>query len=109
MTTSKLLQNSVYGYPMSTRPFEWFGVWSTSGWLDDVHFPVLIVGQSSEELDEDGNNCSVITSQAKSTLINSIDIEFAYWDDLSTISRQIFTALFKRGVQLQLTPQGDMN
>ena len=41
--------------------------------------------------------------------INSIDIEFANWDDLSTISRQIFTALFKRGVQLQLTPQGDMN
>jgi len=93
---------------MSTRPFEWFGVWSSIGWLDDVHFPAMIVGQASEELDEYGSNCSIITLQGESVIINSIDIEFANWEDLSTINRRIFTQLFEQGVQLRLTPQGDM-
>jgi len=106
--SSKRLLYNAYGFPRTDRDGSWFGIWSSVGWLDDVHFPVMIVGQSSEELDEYGNNCSVITLQGEATLINSIDIEFANWEDLSTINRRIFTQLFEQGVQLRLTPQGDM-
>jgi len=103
-----LLVHSAYGVPQTDRSGNWYGIWSAKPyandgeWLDEQHFPVMILEQYDYDLDGDGNNCQVLTLQGTVTNINSIDVNFAHWEDLNPFEQRILGMLYVRGIQLPL-------
>lgn len=102
------LVHSTYGVPQTDKNDNWYGIWSAKTyaddgeWLDEHHFPVMILNQYDYDVDGDGNNCEVLTLQGTVTNINSIDVDFAHWEDLNPIEQHILSMFYQRGIQLPL-------
>lgn len=85
---------------------EYYGVWSDIGWLDVIHFPLLIIEQSVDEFpdyEHDSDfNVSAINAFGKNVFVMAQDLEFLTWTDLNPIEQKLYETVEQRGVQLQL-------